>query len=419
MEYTALHRLLNRPPGPIDDDLLNAAIEARLGETDDLDWKRQLPERKGLGDADSSYLHDIAAFANGRGGVIVYGVNEKNRFATGRTHAGDWSEGLERSLTQIPASHLHPPVLGVQTFPFGPDDLRAVAVVVPASVDRPHLIGSATTGFRARVRNGADSTWMSERDLEAAYRGRAAERQNASDALDRLYADAIMWAAPAERAWGVAVARPRLPVELRSKPDRKETADIIGAAGGIGKRMAKDYYHPLKSVNEHHLRPGLRRWIARNQASAATPWLHAYASVHFDGSVTLTAALGGHHGVNNTVWQPHEFQSWRLETLVCDLFGLVKAAADRFGGYEYDVRLGIAWESAERLLMAGRDNFGYPYTDGSVPLAAYTPVEATVDTDTDEAGMKTQAREFATDCINQGGLEQLTAFDPDARSDMR
>lgn len=97
MEYTVLHRLLNRALGPVDDELLSQAIEARLEETDDLDWKRQLPERKGLGDAESEYLKDVAAFANGRGGVIVYGVSEKNRAAIGRTEPcrARWCAPLE------------------------------------------------------------------------------------------------------------------------------------------------------------------------------------------------------------------------------------------------------------------------------------------------------------------------------------
>ncbi|WP_205327651.1 helix-turn-helix domain-containing protein [Glycomyces sp. YM15] len=418
MEYTALHRLLNRPPGPIDDDLLRDAVTEQLAETDDLDWKRQLPERKGLGAPDSEYLKDVVAFANGRGGVLVYGVQEEKRAAQTRMHAGEWSEGLERSLTQIPASHAHPSVLGVKAYPMGSDTQRAVAVVVPASAERPHLIGTAKDGFRAPVRNGADTVWMSERDLEAAYRDRFAERRNAADALDRLYADAAAWTAPSELAWGVAVARPRVPAPLRDKPARDDAANVVGAARGIGYRMAQEHQHPLTSVDERNPRPGLRRWVARNNKSEAAPWLHAHAGVHFDGAIWITAALGGHKGPNNTEWQPHEFRAWRLETLVCDLFGLVKAAADHFGGHSYDVRLGVEWEGSERLLIAGQDNFGYAYTDGSVPLASYTPVEATVDTDTDEAGIKAQAIEFATDCVNQGGLQFLTAFtEPDPRYD--
>jgi hypothetical protein len=97
-------------------------------------------------------------------------------------------------------------------------------------------------------------------------------------------------------------------------------------------------------------------------------------------------------------------------------YGLVKAAADGFGGHECEARLGVAWHGSEPLLIAGQDNLEYPYTDGSVPLDAYAPVETSIDVDTDEAGIKEQAREFATDCVNQGGLEHLSAFtDPDLR----
>jgi len=48
MEFTPLHRLLGRQPGPLTDDMLDAAIEQGIRETDDLDWKSALPSIKGV-----------------------------------------------------------------------------------------------------------------------------------------------------------------------------------------------------------------------------------------------------------------------------------------------------------------------------------------------------------------------------------
>jgi hypothetical protein len=48
MGFPALHRLLGRQPGPLTDDMLDAAIEQGIRETDDLDWKSALPSIKGV-----------------------------------------------------------------------------------------------------------------------------------------------------------------------------------------------------------------------------------------------------------------------------------------------------------------------------------------------------------------------------------
>lgn len=62
MEFTALHRLLGRQAGPLTDDMLDAAIEQGIRETDDLDWKSALPKAKDLSQSD--VVKDIAAMAN-------------------------------------------------------------------------------------------------------------------------------------------------------------------------------------------------------------------------------------------------------------------------------------------------------------------------------------------------------------------
>src|SRR3954469_10664432 len=111
MRFTALHRALGFPPGPLTDDLLDAAVAAGVVETDDLDWKSQLPPAKGLPHTD--FPKDVAAMANSGGGVIVYGVSEVQKAATERVDVGLFDEVHERSLRSAAITAITPPVFGL------------------------------------------------------------------------------------------------------------------------------------------------------------------------------------------------------------------------------------------------------------------------------------------------------------------
>ena len=60
--FTALRRELGLPLGAVTDGLIDAPIEAEVAETDDLDWKGELPPTSKL--ADTDFPKDIAAMAN-------------------------------------------------------------------------------------------------------------------------------------------------------------------------------------------------------------------------------------------------------------------------------------------------------------------------------------------------------------------
>ena len=94
--FTSLHRLLDWAPGPISDEFINAAVEARLAETDDLDWKSELPPTRALNETD--FPKDIAAMANSCGGVLVYGIEEMEKRATGRKDTGELTERHQSTL---------------------------------------------------------------------------------------------------------------------------------------------------------------------------------------------------------------------------------------------------------------------------------------------------------------------------------
>lgn len=290
MNFTPLHRALGLPPGPLTDEILNSAVDAKVSETDDLDWKAELPPIKGLSQTDVP--KDIAAMANSGGGTIVYGVMEHQKVATERSDAGDFTEGHERAYRSVAVTAISPPVFGleVQRLGTGP---RAVAVTIPASVDGPHLI-YRNDFFGAPIRNDADTAWMKERQIEAMYRARFDERRRANEALATLFAEAIENHNTSRQAWLVAVAHPRVPGGL-TRLSRDVAREIFRSACSTTLRFSKrNGVHPLENVDSANPRPGLRRWIAPTTATGdSSTWKEAWASVHHDGSVTLSATIGG------------------------------------------------------------------------------------------------------------------------------
>lgn len=67
MTFTALHRHLGDPPGPLTDAMVDRAIGQGLRETDDLDWKSELPPLGAIPSSD--FPKDVAAMANSGGGT--------------------------------------------------------------------------------------------------------------------------------------------------------------------------------------------------------------------------------------------------------------------------------------------------------------------------------------------------------------
>src|SRR5690625_2496486 len=117
MTFTALHRALGVDPGPLTDELLDAAVSQGIEETDDLDWKSELPPAKGLSQTD--FPKDVAAMANSGGGLIVFGVRESQKAATDRVDVGEFDEVYERSFRSVAITAISPPVFGLNVHRLG------------------------------------------------------------------------------------------------------------------------------------------------------------------------------------------------------------------------------------------------------------------------------------------------------------
>lgn len=415
MTFTAIHRSLGAVPGPLTNDLLDAAVDAGVAETNDLDWKSELPPAKGIPQTD--FPKDVAAMANSGGGLIVFGVREAQKAATGRVDVGHFDEAYERSLRSAAITAITPPVFGLIIHKLQGEGELAIAVEVHGSSDGPHLIYK-NDYFGAPVRNDSDTVWMKERQIEAMYRARFDERRHAHEALDELHNEASAGRKTDTRAWFIAVANPRVPT-LRGRLSHTEAQETLAKAEGLASLYAgRGAGRPLENVDRLNPRPGLRRWVAVNTAvGERSAWKEAWASIHHDGSVTLTAAIGGHRMSADGYFGGWQVESAGIERAVADLMGLLRATAEVSDNDDYNVRVGIEWTGAEPLSILTTDNSGYTYEGVSTPLHHYSPVTVTVNAKDTDPGFLDSVHDLARDCINQGGVSNVRLIRPPRRDE--
>ncbi|MRX45329.1 AlbA family DNA-binding domain-containing protein [Agromyces kandeliae] len=413
MTFTALHRALGLPPGPFTIEMVDQAIDVGVMETDDLDWKAELPPMKALPQSD--FPKDVAAMANNGGGVIVYGVTESERAASARVGIHEFGEQYERALRSAAVTAITPPVFGLGVHTVGTAANRAVVVVVPASMDGPHLI-FRNEYFGAPIRNDSDTVWMKERQIEAMYRARFDERRHATETLDKLYAEAVAGRDHDVRAWLVAVGHPRVPGRIE-RPTRDDARKIFEAAMKLCLvYVDRNAVHPLESVELLNPRPGLRRWVAANAATGERQmWREAWASIHHDGSVSIAAAVGGHRMSRDGHWEGRQIESRAIQAGVADFMALLRATAGSSNRSEYEVRVGIEWSGAQPLSIMAADRFGHAIEDWSTPLHRFTPVEATIRTDVSDLEFHWEVHDLARDCVNQGGVSLADKITPPDR----
>ena len=402
MLFTALHKYLGHPPGPITEELLDAAVQSHVEEAHDLDWKSKLPPAKGISGTD--YPKDVAAMANSGGGVIVYGVKADGKAASERCDVGEFDESHESALRLAAVSAISPPVSGLSVHTVHSSGRRAVVVVVPPSAEGPHLVFRGEH-FGAPVRVGAYTHWMKEREIEATYRARFDARRYDSQALDQLYSEARRGSDTYTRAWLFGVARPLLPVVDGTRVDRSEAVRLLGLAGTRALQYSsREGSHPFDGLNILNPGRGLRRWTATPTNIREDSWWGSAVSIHEDGAATVAAAVGGRPKKGDDETHGSYIDSAGIESAVCDLLALVRVISEERGAHDFEVRVGVESTSGAPIVIGTVDQHGWPYQQGSTPLTEYTPVTTTLRTNVSERDFRDQLHALVLDCINQGGV---------------
>jgi hypothetical protein len=307
--WTRLHEFLGHPPGPVTYEMVAEAIQRKLGESDDLDWKEALPATSPVKGEWNEFAKDVAAMANTRGGLLVYGVSDDIAMV-----GIDLDEVNDKQLGQWLRVHLQPAVSGVSYVKLPATDGTGkdiLVVDVPASEMAPHFLygwqqkDKDKTTFNAPFRHRDDTDYMAEHQIALAYRERFARQAAAEAALDQHVqhvTDLVLGESEAPAAWLVVAARPTRPIPRMVPPlSRSEAQHVMYQSGKRAEALLADavpmprlrvpqLFHDLLDNNP---RRGLRRWVDTNMLvpSRATRRRGVLVELHHDGTVVTAVDL--------------------------------------------------------------------------------------------------------------------------------
>lgn len=403
MLFTPLHRYLGESPGPLTEEMVDEAIQRGVSETDDLDWKAKLPQQKDL--MRSDLPKDIAAMANSGGGMLVFGVEESQRAATGRVDAGEMNEAFERSLRKMAYSAISPPVTGFAIYPLGEPGARIVALVIPDSANAPHLV-FRDQAFSAPIRNDSDTEWMREREIEAAYRSRFSALADSTALSNELYEESQRAYAPQGAAVIIAVAVPRH-VQRPVERERGTLAGYVHDAWNMTEHWtAGESYQILSNVNGYDPRVGFRRWILPWNGKDDTKYCHA--AVHHDGAVSMAWRIGAQRSGPETFDPSNDVTSQGIEVFAASFLALVRAVAESGPSGDMVVQLGIEWSGKAPLFCNEVDARGDRMSRRGVFGSRFARVRDVIDVRAAEDDFYARVRSFAGDCVSQFGISGLS-----------
>ncbi|MEV7899478.1 AlbA family DNA-binding domain-containing protein [Streptomyces cyaneofuscatus] len=298
--WTKVHQHLGSAPGPLTYEMVHQAAADYLEESDDLDWKRDLPEPPRNGHW-NEFAKDVSAMANTRGGLLIYGVANDHKVV-----GVDWDKADLRQYAQWVRNHVHPYLPDLAMFRLSDGAKTLLVVDVPASEMAPHLVHGRSDkdkeqqAFTVPYRDRDHTAWMAEHQIERAYRDRFTRTGSAEDAL-RQHTDfltrTITAHATGPSAWLIAVARPTRPLPQGVPPlDRDEARSLLSLAEKRGRTLTpRHIVGPMTGMGTalSNPRPGLRRWVS--STLELDLGRSSMIELHHDGTVTI---------VSNVSWRP-------------------------------------------------------------------------------------------------------------------
>lgn len=399
--FTPIHRALGLQPGPFDLDLLHRAVDGRVQEATDLDWKQSVYHTNNPGWRDEA-AKDMAAMANAGGGWIVFGVADEDDRASEAIPVA-WGPGEEQRLRQVSFARVTPAILGIEfhvvSMPEGEGAL--VGMRVPATHEAPHFsrVGEGPH-LVCPKRDGSHTVFMAERDIERAYRDRFERRTEWRGRLDDLRDEALSTTDFSTHVGSLAVAIPREQGEPRALTDR-EAMTVLAEARYNPLYEEASHYPCLP--HEQQVRPGYRSMRFIDNVKDASV---GACTLHQDGSVGVTMHLG-RLGLANDRTPDTAASHWVFKA-VADFIRVVVAHARHCG------QVGSYGATFEMLgpapfyIEPGRSHpLSLQRRGDLTPVLRFIPVSFEVNPQASDDELLALAKVVAMDVMNQAGLSDL------------
>lgn len=404
---TPIHRALGLPAGKFDRELVEAAIDSRVQESSDLDWKQTLYRTENPNWRDEA-AKDIAAMANSGGGLIVFGIKEGAGNTASEATPFEWNELAERQLLQTAYTRIDPPVLGLSFHPIIWDNNHSiVGLRIPDSPDSPHFARKSETDFQAPRRNGPHTVPMTGREIEQGFRQRFQLETDRENELIEVFERAADGINPDSGVHLVAVAIPNEP--FRGQLSSAGSLEIVDNAN------FEQLVPPEQTGNFDEVvgRPkrGLRRWVfVRDIPNGA--WKK---QVHESGILQTfyqLSLLTDHEDAAFAypVGEPNHCRSIDIERKIADFFATLRKLAQKLeanGGYR--VRVGLVRGNAGPIFIRASRLPSESLLPIEHALPIYYPSIISTDFDPQEPVSEwlRTVSDVALDLINQGGVQNL------------
>ena len=416
--WTRLHAALGEEPGPLSFGHVKRAVEAKLPETEDLDWKRALPGDDGL----DEFAKDVAAMANALGGLLVYGVAEKRGVGTAESLSlFEVSETDIRRLRSTVFTRIQPAVTGVKFLELnsGEEPGSVLVVSVPASEEAPHQIGiEKRIGFPFRV--GTDTHWMNERGIERAYLERFQRRAFEATSLADDISQSTEQIDLDEFAWLVAVAHPLRPnTGVTPPPSQEGVRQLLEATLAASISLAPEPTREpvIRELGSAGFNPrvGLRRWIVQTTKYTDTGddrSNYVLVEIRHDGSILLGIALG--KWLTSAVDGKHNVPCSTVEGFSADLVAMIDTTSRKVtGGGPYSYRVDIVRGDDSPFVAVDLERMGGAWVGkhhqppGSRTVRRFKPTTGVILTPAAVEDQRDIARTIALDVLNQFGIRTL------------
>jgi hypothetical protein len=414
--WSRIHEYLGRPPGPLEFAMVRKCADDGLAEADDLDWKEFLPKGHDPRAA-AEFAKDVAAMANTRGGLIIFGVSDRPVAFKGIRLVDANPDQYAKWVRNL----VQPYLTGLELYDLGSDDGGEALFVVdiPASELAPHSVAFDHTKDQAKAqyasvtpyRSGSHTEWMAEHQIARAYAdrlARAADWQQAFDDLRDWTAESLEGLGGPDTAWLIIVGRPTRPIPHSAPRLSREAAKAIIDSANNNPVITFQPKTPVLGLlaGYGYVKVGLNAWVVTNRAREGEQRIREVSvELQHDGSFVFLANLSKHTlrdesalgvGIVNT--DVVEQACLDMEALLLQILRMQRIDSPM------RVQACVISEANQPLQYASLDFSEYRLASNNPALPRLRPVATEVPAGATDEHIKTAAADLAADILNQFGL---------------